>query len=483
MSAEPDAAGPVRTRFAPSPTGELHLGNVRTAVLNWAFARHAGGRFVLRFEDTDVARTVERAEGVILEALDWLGLDRDEDPARGGPYGPYRQSERLERYRRAADRLLEQGAAFRCWCRPEELAARRKGEAEEGGYDGRCRDLSPEEEAAFRAEGRVPAVRFRVEAEPISFRDRVAGEVTIDGSDFGDFVILRSDGRPTYNFAVVLDDVEMEITHVIRGAGHLSNTPKQVLVYRALGASLPEFVHVPTVLAPGGGKLSKREGATGVLEYREQGYHPDAVVNYVSLLSWSMGEGEEVFSPAELTQRLDLDRLGGAEPILDPDKMRWLSGQHIRREPIPSLARRLAPYLDVERWKLDDRDLRAVAEVVRRRIHLFVEAREEAARLFEEPDWTAPDAEGALRASDAPRAIAIARDAWSRVEAWSPSALKKALAEASQACGLGGGTLFRPVRAALTGRLRGPELPEVAYVLGRERVLARLDRVLEVVRA
>ncbi len=483
MSAEPVAPRPVRTRFAPSPTGELHLGNVRTAVLNWAFARQAEGRFVLRFEDTDVARTVERAEGAILEALDWLGLDRDEDPVVGGPYAPYRQSQRLERYRRAADRLVEEGVAFRCWCRPEELAERRDEGREGGGYDGRCRDLAPGKEAAFRAEGRTPAVRFRVEPGPISFHDRVAGDIGIDGSDFGDFVILRSDGRPTYNFAAVLDDVEMEITHVIRGAGHLSNTPKQVLVYRALGASPPEFVHVPTVLAPGGGKLSKREGATGVLEYRDRGYHPHAVVNYVSLLSWSTGDGEEVFSPAELVERLDLDRLGGSEPILDPEKMRWLSGQHIRREPIRSLARRLVPFLEVERWQLDDRDLLALAEVERRRIHLFVDAREEAARLFEEPDWTAAEVERALGAPEAAQALTAAGYAWSRAEPWSTPILREALDEAGKAAGLGGGALFRPVRAALTGRLRGPELPDVAYVLGRRRVLARLDRALEAVRA
>ena len=363
----------VRTRFAPSPTGELHLGNARTASLNWLFARHHGGAFVVRFEDTDVERHVEEAEASILDALDWLGLDRDEDPRRGGPFEPYRQSRRSLLYHDFAGRLLEAGHAFHCYCRSEELDARREAATETGGqlrYDGRCRGLTAEEEAAFRAEGRSPAVRLRVDPGPIRFRDRLRGEVTIDGEEFGDFVLLRSDGRPTYNFAVVVDDLLMEITHVIRGVGHLSNTPKQVLLYRALETPLPQFVHVPTVLAPGGEKLSKRTGARGLSSYRTEGYHPDAVLNYLSLLSWSTESGKEVLSRERLVREMDLDRLGTSNPVLDPEKMRWLSGQHLRMEAPEELAGRLAPYVEPRRWELDQRDLRVTtAGFSGRRIH------------------------------------------------------------------------------------------------------------------
>lgn len=457
--------GPVRTRFAPSPTGDLHLGNVRIAVLNWAFARRHGGAFVLRFEDTDVKRRMATAERAILEGLDWLRLDRDEDPERGGPFGPYRQSERGTLYRERARALLEAGLAYRCWCLPEEPGV---------GCDGRCRALSPAEEAAFRAEGRRPAIRFRVDPGPVRFRDRVKGEIAIDGADFGDFVLLRSDGRPTYNFAVTVDDLAMRITHVIRGAGHLSNTPKQVLLYRALGAPCPEFVHVPTVLAPGGGKLSKREGAEGLARYREWGYHPHAVVNYVSLLSWSAEGGEEVLTPEELVRRIDLDRLGTSEPVADPEKMRWLSGRHIRREAPEALAERLREFLDPRRWGLSARDLTALAEVERERVHLFTEAAEEAERLFQPPEPDAGPAAEVLGAEEAGRALAAARRALSDLDAWEPSALHEALREAAEKAGLSGGRFFRPVRVALTGRLRGPELPRVAYVLGRARTLERL---------
>ena len=467
----------VRTRFAPSPTGELHLGNVRTAILNWLVARHHGGRFVLRFEDTDVERNVSWAEGSILETLDWLGLDRDEDPVIGGPFGPYRQSERLELYRRHAEELLESGLAFRCYCLPEELAERRGAARERGRqprYDGRCRSLAPADEAALRAEGREPVLRFRVDDGPIPFRDRGRGDLSIDGAEFGDLVILRSDGRPTYNFAVVVDDVAMEITHVIRGIGHLSNTPKQVLLYHALGAEPPEFVHVPMVLGVGGEKLSKRAGARGALEYREAGYHPAAVVNYLSLLSWSSESGEEVLTPDELIERIDLDRLGVSNAILDPEKMRWLSGQHVRREPATELARRLEPFVDRASLELGEKDLLRLAEVERDRIHLFTDAAAEARRIFGPPDLTNDDVADVLAARSASATLCGVEKAWEEVREWTRPSIGEALRAAGRTTGARGRDLFRPVRGALTGRLSGPELPDVAYALGRSRALARL---------
>ncbi|MFQ5677978.1 MAG: glutamate--tRNA ligase [Gemmatimonadota bacterium] len=462
----------VRTRFAPSPTGELHLGNARIAALNWLVARRYDGAFILRFEDTDLERQVEDAERSILAGLDWLGLDRDEGPVRGGAHGPYRQSERLSLYREVADRWVDERRAYRCYCTPRELVARREAGGA-AGYDGRCRDLSPAQEASLREEGRAPAVRFRVESGPITFQDRLRGEITVDAADFGDMVILRSDGRPTYNFAVVVDDLLMEITHVIRGAGHLANTPKQCLLYDALGETPPEFVHVPTVLAPGGGKLSKRERAPGLSQYREEGYHPEAVLNYLSLLSWSSPSGREVLSRADLIREIDLDRLGKSAPILDLEKMRWLSGQHVRRETPEALAERLTPFLPVEAYGLTRRDLTAFAELARPRIHLFTEAAEEARRLFAEPARVpTPPSERAAASTE--RLLADLAVRWAHLPEWTPEATRGEIRSAGEELRLGGAALYHPIRVALTGETQGPELGEMAYALGRERAVRRL---------
>lgn len=471
----------VRTRFAPSPTGELHLGNARTAVLNWAFARRHGGAFLLRFEDTDVERQVDAAEARIEEGLAWLGVEPDEGPGPGGPHAPYRQSERLPLYRDHAERLLESGAAYRCYCTPEELEARRQAALERGDrvrYDGRCRGLDSEDEARLRAEGRTPAVRFRVEPGPVKVRDRVRGEVSIDGAEFGDLVILRSDGRPTYNFAAVVDDVLMEITHVIRGVGHLANTPKQLLLYGALDAEPPEFAHIPLVLAPGGGPLSKREGAASLLDYREEGFHPDAVVNYLSLLSWSSPSGDEFLPRERIVEEIDLDRIGRADAELDPEKMTWLSGRHIARDPPERLAVRLEPFLRRAGLDLGERDRSALAELVRGRVQLLTEAVEEARRLFREPDFEGP-AGDALGEETAPQVLRSALGALEGTETWEPEEVREAVEEARAAAPAGGRRFYHPLRAALTGVLEGPELPDVIWVLGRDRALRRLRRGLE----
>ncbi len=465
-----------RTRFAPSPTGDLHLGNARTAILNWLVARHAGGVFVLRFEDTDVDRNVEAAEDAILEALGWLGLEADEGPRQGGAAGPYRQSERGELYRAHADRLLREGLAFRCYCTATELEQRRHAAVESGTqprYDGRCRSLTADDEQALMADGRRPVVRFRVDPGPIVFVDRVRGPITIDGAEFGDMVILRSDGRPTYNFAVVVDDMLMRITHVIRGVGHLANTPKQVLLYRALGAPIPEFAHIPTILAPGGGKLSKREGSPGVLDYRDEGFHPDAVVNYLSLLSWSSESGREVLTREELIGEMDLDRIGSSDAVLDIDKMRWLSGQHMRIEPIGDLARRVRPYLTPALRELPTGDLERALSVVRERVFLLTEAAREVEALLVPPTLDS-EARRVLAEPLARSVLVAVAAAWEAVECWTPESVKQAAARAGAELGTAGKQLYQPLRAALTGRLKGPELGEVAFVLGSGEAVHRL---------
>lgn len=468
----------VRTRFAPSPTGALHLGNARTAVLNWLFARHEGGQFILRFEDTDVERNVEAAEAQVLESLDWLGLDRDEGPDAGGAHGPYRQSERGGRYRDAAERLLDRGRAYHCYCLPEELEARREAalaRGEQPTYDGRCRELSADEEAELRARGRTPGVRLRVDPGPVRFKDRVRGRVSIRGEEFGDFVLLRSDGRPTYNFAVVVDDLLMEITHVIRGAGHLANTPKQVLLYRALGGGAPEFVHVPLVLAPGGEKLSKREGAPSVLDYRDRGYHPDAVVNYLSLLAWSSESGDEYLTRDRLVREIDLDRIGVADAELDPEKMKWLSGLHLRAEPPERRAERVLEIADLaEELELSREEVTRGAELLADRVQLVTELAEEMERIFRAPGRDASDAREILDRDGALSVIRATRRAWEDLEPWSEEELDAALREVGERTGTSGRGLYQPVRAALTGEAHGPALPTVAVVLGRRRTLDRL---------
>ena len=470
-------SGPVRTRFAPSPTGALHLGNARTAILNWLFARRHGGAFVLRLEDTDTARGVEGGEAMIYEALDWLGLAPDEGPREGGTRGPYRQSERQALHRARAEALLDAGRAFRCYCEPEALEARREAAIAEGaptGRDAHCRALSAGASRRYEAEGRPAAIRLRVGSGAVAFDDALKGRLSIEGDDLGDFVLLRADGRPTYNFAVAVDDIEMRISHVIRGVGHLSNTPKQVLLYEAFGVTPPTFVHIPTVLAAGGGKLSKRRGAAGVLDYRERGFHPDAVVNYLSLLSWSSEDGEEFLSRAALVARIGLDRLGASDGEVDEEKMAWLSGRHLRAEPAERLARRWAERLDVEELGVTDADLRRAAEVFAKRTRLVADAVTEVVPVFRAPGLGAAAARALLSARGAAAAIRHVRAAWEET-AWRPEPLARALRAARAEAGLTGRAFFPPVRVALTGRPHGPDVAEIAYALGRARTLRRLD--------
>ena len=476
MTAPATSTTRVRTRFAPSPTGALHLGNARTAILNWLFARRHAGAFVLRLEDTDTERAVPGGEEMIYEALDWLGITPDEGPRERGAFGPYRQLARAGHHRVKATELLESGKAFRCYCRPDELEARREeaiAAGEPTGRDARCRDLPAERAPRYGAEGAKAAIRLRVESGPVEFTDLLKGTLAIDGDDLGDFVLVRRDGRPTYNFAVAVDDIEMQISHVIRGVGHLSNTPKQLLLYRALGVKPPEFVHIPTVLAAGGGKLSKRQGAASVLDYRERGFHPDAVLNYLSLLSWSAEDGEEFLSREALIERIDLDRLGAGDTEVDDEKMAWLSGQHLRTEPAERLAREWATRLDTKGLGLSHADLGRAAEVFAKRTRLLSDVTSEVEPIYRAPDTGAAVARQVLSAPEAATAIHLARSAWTDT-AWRPEPLAEALRTAMREAELTGRTFFPPIRVALTGQPHGPDLGEVAYALGRERTLARL---------
>ncbi|MGD2068570.1 MAG: glutamate--tRNA ligase [Gemmatimonadota bacterium] len=476
----------VRTRFAPSPTGRLHLGNVRTAVFNWLFARHHGGAFLLRVEDTDVERNVERAEEALLEDLRWLGLDWDEGPDRGGPHAPYRQSQRRARYWQVADELVSVGLAYPCFCTEEELEKDREevGEGSVLRYSGRCRHLGPAERSRLEGEGRPFAVRFAVPAdlEHIDVEDEIRGSISFPVNDITDFVMIRTDGRPTYNFAVVVDDVDMEITHVIRGAGHLPNTPRQAVIFDALGRDRPAFAHLPTVLSPAGGKLSKREGAASLDALRERGVPPDAVVNYLSLLGWSSPDEREVLSRNELVERISLDRVGASDTTWDPEKLRWVAHQHLAAMPLDDLVRAVEPFIDRERFPDAPRGgprLRVLVDTLRSRLTALGEIDEHLAR-FCYPTPEQLDAAGTrLRADPEARRVLVAvQDALRDLDPWDRQTVDQAVRAAGKSVSARGRGLFHPLREAMMGCESGPDLAGIIAAVGPGETQARLGRAL-----
>lgn len=474
----------VRTRFAPSPTGRLHLGNVRAAVFNWLFSRHHGGAFVLRVEDTDVDRNVEGGEEALMRDLRWLGLDWDEGPDVGGPHGPYRQSERGGRHDEAVEELLASGAAYPCFCTEAELEARAEVGAdgrEVRRYPGTCRVLS-EEERRRKADGGAPAaVRFAVPdgLDEVEVEDEVFGSISFPTSDIEDFIIRRSDGRVTYNFAVVVDDRAMKITHVIRGVGHLSNTPKQVLLFEALGVPAPSFAHLPTVLDPEGGKLSKRSGAAAVGDLREAGYPPDAVLNYVSLLGWSHPDEEEVLSRKELVEAISLDRVGKSDTQLDPEKLRWLSQQHLAAEDLETLTAHVMPHLDAQGFPGALWNPEAVVGALRTRLRTYGDINEHLPLLYPPrgPELTLTRS----RVGADPEEREVLEAVRVRLEAetsWEAEALSTLVREAGKAVGARGAALFHPLRRTLIGAEKGPDLGKILAGIGKEDALRRIDEAL-----
>jgi glutamyl-tRNA synthetase len=474
---------PPRLRFAPSPTGYLHVGGARTALFNWLYARHTGGTFVLRIEDTDVERSSADMTTAVLDGLRWLGLDWDEGPGVGGPFGPYLQSERLDRYRTRAEELVRGGHGYYCYCDPDELKAQREaahGAGEGWQYDRRCLRLSPDEVAAREREGRPRAIRVRVPPGATTFSDIVRGSITFDHANVEDFVVLRRDGHPTYHLSVVADDIHMEITHVLRGEDHISNTPKQLLLYEAFGAPIPVFAHVPLILGPDKKRLSKRHGATAVGEYEHQGILPEAMVNFLALLGWSPGNDQELFSREDLVAAFALEGISGGNAVFNPEKLEWFNQQHIARFPVDTLIDRTAPLLrEAGLWQegfaTTRREwLRAVFEVLRpraRRLQDFVDK----GRLFF-TDTVAYDA-AAVRQHLQPEAMELVgalADAYAALPDFSHDALQTALRALAEARGLNPAKLIHAARVAVTGTTVGPGLFETFELLGRERVVGRL---------
>ena len=483
----------VRVRFAPSPTGKLHVGGARTAIYNWAFARANGGTFILRIDDTDPTRSTDENTQIILRAMRWLGLDWDEGPEVGGDFGPYAQTERLEIYKQAAQKLWDEGKAYPCFCSAEKLAADRAAAQERKdpfqGYQRTCRNI-PTDEAKARIEAGEPYVlRIKVPEDrgDVVIHDAVHGDVTFNARELDDFVIFRTDGTPTYNFATVVDDAMMGITHVIRGDDHLSNTPRQVMVYEALGAPVPEFAHISMILGADGKKLSKRHGATNVEEYRDQGYLSDAFVNYLALLGWSL-DGETTIVPRDvLASKFSLDHVSKNPATFDPKKLDWIQAEYIRTLSDADFADQImVPELHeaglIEGGiEYDEAWIDALAAIVKPRTKFPADVATVAAPVFATAETLAYDEksvakglakEGMGAILDAARAAldAVAEDAWTAEN------IDAALEPLPEALDLKKRIVFQAVRVAECGNMVSPPLGETMALIGRADCMARLDR-------
>ena len=435
----------VRVRFAPSPTGHLHVGGARTAIFNWLFAKHHGGTFIIRVEDTDQARSTRESEAMVLDDLRWLGLQWDEGPDAGGPHAPYRQSERVELYGTVARALMERGIVYRCFCSEEELEAKRRTAEAEGRpphYDLKCWQMSAQEVSSKLAMWTPFALRFHVPDDgDVTIDDMIRGEVTWRKESLGDFILVRSDGLPTYNFCVVVDDHDMEISHVIRAEEHLTNTHRQVLIYRAMSWDVPRFAHVSLILGADRTKLSKRHGATSVSQYAEDGFLPDAMVNYLTLLGWSSGEGREIFDRAYAIEHFSLDRVNAAPAVFDPQKFDWLNGQYIHAMDASALRPLVAKFFDVP-W------LEEGIDVVKTSVTRLTQFREALAFVTK---YEPPQVEHSF-------AEALANELRTNGTPGDADAVKAMNERLKNATGLKGKNLFMPLRLALTGLEHGPEL-------------------------
>lgn len=490
-----DQSKPVRVRFAPSPTGELHIGGARTAIYNWAFAKAQGGSFILRIEDTDPERSTEENKQVILRAMKWLGLTWDEGPEVGGKFGPYLQTQRFDTYREALERLKERDAVYPCFCTKEELDAKRaeaeKGEGGYSGYDRTCRNLD-KEEAKRRIEAGEPHVwRLKVPDNhgPIEFKDAVYGDMSFPADVMDDMILVRTDGTPTYNFAVVCDDANMQITHVIRGDDHLSNTPRQILIYEALGYDVPTFAHLSMILGADGKKLSKRRNATSVEQYQAMGYLPEALVNFLALLGWSL-DGETTIIPTDvLCREFSLDRITRKDAIFDETKLDWMNGEYIKAMGASAWVNAVAPFLidagltTQEKIEASRNWYEKLYPLVAERMKRLTEAPEKLAFIFDGPNVTLDEKsvqknllkEG-CRADEVLQKV---RDILADESiAWECDPLQDTCRELVGTMGLKAKLIFQPIRVAVTGSQVSPPLFESIELMKREDVVARIDYTL-----
>ena len=476
MQAELEAS--VRVRFAPSPTGYPHLGNIRTALFNWLFARHHGGKFILRIEDTDVARKVEDAVEGILEGLHWLGLNWDE--------GPYFQSQGLSLYHEVADKLLSEGHAYLCYCSPERLEVMRQEQAKRKQppkYDRRCRDLTEQERVQLGSAGVTPVIRFRTPLEgQTSFYDLIRGSVTFKHDALDDFVLLKSDGYPTYHLASIVDDHLMAVSHVLRADEWLSSTPRHILLYQALNWQAPQFAHLPMILGPDRAKLSKRHGATTITDYQKQGYLPDAMINFLVLLGWSLDDRTELLTREELIKHFSLERVGKTAAIFNKDKLEWMNGVYLRKLSLEEFVQQAASFLDrdlpksVER-PLDRNYVSQVVSLIQERAKTLGEVPQLSSFFFLDELQYDIDLllSGGLGAKSAAEAITITSQQLKKIGTWDATTIEGILRPLAAELNLGTGKLFGLLRIAVTGRTAAPPLFQTMAVLGREKCLKRLN--------
>jgi len=486
---------PVRVRFAPSPSGDLHVGNIRTALYDWAYARHTGGTFVFRIEDTDRTRVTSEYIHAAIESMRWLGLDWDEGPEVGGDHGPYLQSERMHLYREWTQRFLDEGRAYHCYCTPEELEERREQQRAAGkapGYDGRCRTLSAEQRQAYEAEDRKPVVRFRMPEGRTTFVDLIRGEVTFEHEFVPDFVLVRGDGYPLYTLAVAVDDVLMKITHIVRGEDLLSSTPRQLAVYRAMGVAedeLPEFAHLPFVMGQDNQKLSKRHGAVTITWYRQHGFLPEAMCNYLALLGWSLGDGDrEEFTLQEMAENFTLERVNKNAARFDVKKLEAINGDWIRRLEPADFAARITPFLQTAglvahpTTEEEQRLIAGGSPLIQERTGRLTEAAEMLGFLFVDDRHFSVEPEAASRSltEDSRPVLEAALGGLEKLDVWQTAEIEAVLRSALvDGLGLKPKHAFGPVRVAVTGRRVSPPLFESLELLGRERALARLRGALD----
>lgn len=480
----------IRVRYAPSPTGHLHIGNARTALFNYLFARNQGGKFIVRIEDTDQKRNIEDGEKSQLKYLKWLGMDWDESVDVGGAYGPYRQSERNDIYQQYYNQMLEEGLAYKCYCTEEELAAEHDAQVAKGEtphYSGKCRHLTEEQRAALEREGRQPSIRIKVPTGKVyEFHDMVKGHVSFDSDGFGDWVMVKKDGIPTYNFAVVIDDHLMEISHVLRGDDHISNTPKQLMVYDALGWEPPIFGHMTLIVNENHKKLSKRDES--IIQFMEQydqlGYLPEALFNFVALLGWSPGGEEEIFSKEELVKVFDATRLSKSPAVFDKQKLVWMNNQYVKKADLDKVVAISLPHL-IKAGRLPAEMSAAQQKWAYKLIALFQEKMSYGAQIVELTDLFfqdeavyEPEAKEFLAGEHVPEVLKAFLQELEQIEAFQADKIQAAIKAVQKSTGQKGKNLYMPIRAAVTGQTHGSDIFRVIELLGREKVQERLRKFI-----
>ena len=486
------ASGTVRVRFAPSPTGYPHIGNIRTALFNWLFARHSRGKFILRIEDTDQTRKVEGALESILDSLRWLGLDWDEGPETGGDYGPYFQSERLDLYHKYVQQLLDSGYAYKCYCSSERLEQMRSEMANRKesmrSYDRQCRDLSQAKQAQFESQGIIPVIRFKVPLDgQTTFHDLIRGDITFENSELDDLVLLKSDGYPTYHLANIVDDHYMEISHVMRADEWLSSTPRHSLLYQAFNWEPPLFAHLPMILGPDKSKLSKRHGATAVTEFQEQGYLPQAMLNFMALLGWSLDDKTEVFSKTELVQHFSIKRISKTAAVFNHEKLYWMNGAYLRELKHTDLLKRIMPVLEKDlptsvHRPISKKYVGKIVPLIQERINTLNEAASYADFFFVDDDleYDASLLVGKKATSETTlNALRAAHESLSTLDSFDHDFLEAKLRRLADELDIKTGQLFSPLRVATTGRTAAPPLFETMAVLGKDRCLKRINKAIE----